>query len=184
MPHTPPTIGKCAPRFRGYGAGLTLLLALFAPGCGRNPPPPVPPLKTANDWFAIPVGARTVQMQLAVYPAEMQRGLMQRRDLGRDQGMLFVYQKPTQMSFWMRNCPLPLDIGFFSADGELKEIYTMLPYDEAGTRSRSEALKFALEMNRGWFQENGMKPGARLDLAAVREALISRGVDEEAYGLR
>jgi hypothetical protein len=137
-----------------------------------------------NDWFAIKVGEETVQMQLAVFPAEMERGLMQRRDLGRDQGMLFIYGTPTQMSFWMRNTPLPLDIGFFSPDGELKEIYTMLPHDETPIRSRSEALTFALEMNLGWFNENGVKPGARLDLAAVREALKARGVELEAFAPR
>ena len=88
------------------------------------------------------------------------------------------------MSFWMRNTPLPLDIGFFSPDGELKEIYTMLPHDETPIRSRSEALTFALEMNLGWFNENGVKPGARLDLAAVREALKARGVELEAFAPR
>jgi hypothetical protein len=91
--------------------------------------------------------------------------------------MLFVYRAPTQMSFWMRNTPLPLDIGFFSPDGELKEIYNMHPYDETTVRSRSEALTFALEMNKGWFHEHGVKPGARLDLAGVREALKARGVE-------
>ncbi len=159
-------------------------LAILAAGCGRTVPEAAVRAKTVNDWFAVAVGGRTVQMQLAVFPAEMEHGLMERRDLGTNQGMLFVYGDPVPMSFWMRNTPLPLDIGFFSADGELKEIYAMLPYDETTIRSRSEALKFALEMNRGWFRESGVKPGARLDLAAVREALKARGVALEAFGFR
>ena len=161
-----------------------LLLALAASGCGRNGTRASTVTKSANDWFAIKVGDQPVQMQLAIFSAEMEHGLMGRRDLGNDQGMLFVYREPTQMSFWMRNTPLPLDIGFFSDRGELKEIYSMLPYDEAPIRSRSNALEFALEMNRGWFHEHGIKPGALLDLAAFREALKARGQAPEDFGLR
>jgi uncharacterized membrane protein (UPF0127 family) len=170
-------------RLRGHAAGLTLAVLLFAAGCGRDAAEPVPRAKTVNDWFAVAVGGQTVQMQLAIFPVEMERGLMQRRDLGKGQGMLFIYGGPTQMSFWMRNTPLPLDIGFFSSDGELREVYTMLPYDETPIRSRSNALKFALEMNQGWFRENRVGFGARLDIAAVREALKARGVASEAFGL-
>jgi hypothetical protein len=136
-----------------------------------------------NDWFAIKVGEETVQMQLAVFPAEMERGLMQRRDLGRDQGMLFIYGTPTQMSFWMRNTPLPLDIGFFSPEGELKEVYALRPYDEATIRSQGTRLQFALEMNQGWFHQNGIRPGATIDLAALRAALIARGATPGDFGL-
>jgi hypothetical protein len=88
------------------------------------------------------------------------------------------------MSFWMHNTPLPLDIGFFSSEGELKEIYPMLPFDEATIRSRDERLQFALEMNQGWFHDNGVRPGARLDLAALREALKARGATPGDFGLR
>jgi uncharacterized protein len=164
--------------------GSALALALLLAGCGRNVPTAAPPAKTVSDWFAIKVGDQTVQMQLAIFPVEMEHGLMGRRGLAVDQGMLFCYRQPTQMSFWMRDTPLPLDIGYFSRAGELKEIYTMLPYDENPIRSRSDALEFALEMNRGWFHDHGVKPGATLNLAALREALKVRGVAPEEFGLR
>lgn len=160
-----------------------LLLALFWSGCRQNAPLPLAS-KTVSDSFAIKVGEQTVQMQLAIFSAEMEHGLMERSYLGSDQGMLFVYREPTQMSFWMRNTQLPLDIGFFSREGELKEIYTMLPYDEKTTGSRSNALQFALEMNQGWFRTHGLKPGMKLDLVALREALKARGVTPEDFGLR
>jgi hypothetical protein len=163
---------------------VALVFCALVSGCGRNAPEIVLHPKTVNDWFPIKVGGQMVQLQLAVFPAEMERGLMQRRDIGKDQGMLFIYRDPTQMSFWMRNTPSALDIGFFTAAGELKEIYTMLPYDETPIRSRSGALKFALEMNQGWYRENGVKPGAGLDLAAVREALKARDIGLEAIGLQ
>jgi uncharacterized protein len=163
---------------------LALALALLVADCARSGPEAAVPPKLASDWFAIKVGERTVQMQLAIYSAEMEHGLMGRRELGRDQGMLFVYVTPVQMRFWMRDTPLPLDIGFFSPEGELKEIYSMLPFDETIILSHDGRLQFALEMNQGWFHDNGVRPGARLDLVALGEALKARGVAPGEFGLR
>lgn len=139
--------------------------------------------KTVADFFPIKVGEKTVRMQLAVHPHEMQRGLMERRDLGRDDGMLFVYEKPQQMSFWMRNTPTALDIGFFGADGVLQEVYPLHPFDERTVASRGAELKFALEVNQGWFRESGVKPGAQLDLKALAAALKARGFAPSRFGL-
>jgi uncharacterized protein len=161
----------------------TVALALQLAGCGRPGVEVAPAPKTVDDWFAIAVGGRTVPMQLAVFPAEMERGLMGRRDLAPDQGMIFVYAEPMRMSFWMRNTPLPLDIGFFSPEGELKEVYPMLPFDETAVRSQDTRLQFALEMNQGWFHQNGVRPGATLDLVALRAALIARGAAPGDFGL-
>jgi uncharacterized membrane protein (UPF0127 family) len=169
---------------RAKALGCVLLLALAVPACVRRAPAPPLVAKTVQDWFPIKVGDQTVQMQLAVFSAEMEHGLMERRELAGDQGMLFVYREPTQMSFWMRNTPLPLDIGFFGSGGELREIYSMLPFDETAIRSRSNALEYALEMNRGWFHDHGVKPGAMLDLKSLREALKARGLAPEDFGLR
>lgn len=162
---------------------LTLLAALLAvTGCARSDAPQTrADVKTVADFFAIKVGGATVRMELAVGMEEMQHGLMGRRDLGPDEGMLFVYEKPQQQSFWMRNTPTPLDIGFFDATGVLAEVYPMYPFDETPVRSRSDALKFALEMNQGWFSAHGIKAGAKLDLKALAAALKERGFDPQPY---
>jgi uncharacterized protein len=139
--------------------------------------------KTVADFFPIKVGNKIVRMQLAVRPAEMQRGLMERRDLARDDGMIFIYEKPQQMGFWMRNTPTPLDIGFFSTSGVLEEIYPLHPFDETTVASRSDHLQFALEMNQGWFRENAVKPGAQLDLKALADALKARGFEPRKFGV-
>lgn len=163
---------------------MTAVVAL-TPGCGRGDSPrETAAVKTVADYFEIRVGEKTVRMQLAVRPREMERGLMERRDLKADDGMLFVYAGTQRMSFWMRNTPTPLDIGFFTADGVLKEVYALHPFDETGVQSRSEALKFALEVNQGWFAKNGVKPGAQLDLKALAQALRARGLEPWEYGLR
>jgi uncharacterized membrane protein (UPF0127 family) len=139
--------------------------------------------KSVADFFPIKVGDKVVRMQLAVRPAEMQRGLMERRDLGPDDGMIFVYDKPQQMSFWMRNTPTALDIGFFRVDGVLEEIYPMYPFDEKTVTSRSDRLHFALETNQGWFAANGVKPGVKIDVKALAAALKARGFDPRKFGL-
>lgn len=139
--------------------------------------------KTAVDFFPIRVGSKVVRMQLAVLQDEMERGLMGRRDLERDEGMLFVYARPQRLSFWMRNTPTPLDIGFFDSSGMLEEIYPMQPFDETPIPSRSTLLLFALEMKQGWYHESGIKPGAQLDLKALAEALKARGFEPQKLGL-
>jgi uncharacterized protein len=160
-----------------------MALLLLATACARPGSTAAPPPKTIADWFPIKVGSQVVEMQLAVRDAEMEHGLMERRQLGADQGMLFVYAAPTAMSFWMRNTPLPLDIGYFDHAGELKEIYPMYPFDETPINSVSDRLQFALEMNQGWYRAHHIVPGARLDLVAVRAALKARGFDPVDYGL-
>jgi len=162
---------------------LSVSVALLAvTGCGRGDAPQAQSApKTVEDYFAIKVGAQTVQMELAVGMGEMQHGLMGRRDLKPDQGMIFVYDKPQRQSFWMRDTPTPLDVGFFDANGVLAEIYPMYPFDETPVKSRSEDLKFALEMNQGWFSAHGVKPGAKLDMTALAAALKARGFDAAPY---
>jgi uncharacterized membrane protein (UPF0127 family) len=159
------------------------LMLACATGCDADKPVASAPTKTVADYFEIRVGGRPVRMQIAVREAEMARGLMDRRDLGRDEGMLFVYDRPQRMGFWMRNTPTPLDIGFFSRQGVLEEIYPMHPFDESSVQSRGTMLSFALEVNQGWFREHGVKPGAQLDLKALAAALEARGFEPRRFGL-
>ena len=163
------------------GTAMTACAKNKGDGAGNTPGATAP--KTVADFFPIKVGDKTVRMQLAVHSAEMQKGLMGRRDLGPDDGMIFVYDKPQQMSFWMRNTPTPLDIGFFNRDGTLEEVYPLHPFDETTVSSRSRQLQYALEMNQGWYHRNGVKPGARLDLKALAAALKARGLDPRKFGL-
>ena len=166
---------------------VVLVTALMlTTGCGRGDATQTQAAapKTVADFFTINVGDKPVKMQLAVRFSEMEHGLMGRTDLKADEGMLFVYAAPQQMSFWMRNTPTALDIGFFAADGELKEIYQMYPYDETPVKSVGEKLKFALEMNKDWFFTNKVKPGAKLDMKALAAALKARGFEPWEYGVK
>lgn len=157
------------------------LLAVFAllTACGGTDAARDAAPKTVDDRFAIRIGDRTVQMQIAALPAELQKGLMFRKEMGEDEGMLFVFMTAQPQGFWMRNTILPLDIGYLDPTGELREIYPMYPHDERPVNSRSRNIQFCLEMNQGWFARSGVKPGARLDLKAVAAALKARGLRPE-----
>jgi len=163
---------------------LILASVALLTACGGAEDKKAVAVKSVDDRFPIKVGERTVQMQLAALAPETQRGLMFRKTMGPDEGMLFVFPEPQQMGFYMRNTTLPLDIGYFDAAGELKEIYPMFPLDERTVASHSHAIQFCLEMNQGWYKQNGVRPGVKLDLKAVAEGLRARGLKPEAAGLR
>lgn len=171
---------------RLFFSALSLLaLAFFlAPSCMREEGAKatieaLPP----THWFELKIEAKSIRVQLVINRKEMARGLMERTELQPDEGMLFVYPRPRQASFWMKNTPLPLDIGFFNPAGVLLEVYRLFPYDETSVPSRSDQVQFALEMNQGWFSRNEVRPGAALDLKSLRQALEARGADPAEYGL-
>jgi uncharacterized membrane protein (UPF0127 family) len=162
---------------------LVCVTLLLVSGCARSQPDHPAALKTVEDYFTFRLGGHPIRLQLAVTQPEMEHGLMERRGLGRDDGMLFVFSKPQQMSFWMHDTPTPLDVGFFDPAGKLEEIYQMQPFDETTTASRSTDLQLALEMNEGWFSDNDVKPDAQLDFTELDAALKARGFDLKMFGL-
>lgn len=141
-------------------------------------------VKPVTEFFPFTVGGKALRIQVVVLDAEMRRGLMGRKDLGADDGMVFVYPAPQQMSFWMKNTPTPLDIGFFKADGTLGEVYPLYPYDETSVLSKGEDYTMALEVNQGWFAKNGLKPGVKADLGQLADALRARGFRPSRYSVR
>lgn len=159
---------------------LAAALAVLLAGCEGGGQPSAaaetaPAPDAADTRYALKIGEKTASLQLAVNLREMQRGLMGRTDLGADDGMVFIYGEPQRMSFWMRNTPTPLDIGFFDARGVLKEVYQLYPYDETPVQSAGSELKYAVEMRQGWYRDNGVRTGARLDLAGLAAAVRRRG---------
>lgn len=129
----------------------------------------------AQTYFPLQLGDKEIRVQLALTDAERGRGLMGRKALDTDHGMLFVFEQPSRQSFWMANTPLPLDIGYFDAAGILREVYPLYPFDRTSVVSRRSDIRYALEMTQGWFAQNGIRPGAALDLEALAQAQRSRG---------
>jgi uncharacterized membrane protein (UPF0127 family) len=109
----------------------------------------------------IQVGPHAVSAEVAQTPEQRALGLMYRFSLPADHGMLFVFEAPQPLGFWMRNTYIPLSIAFIGADGRILNVEDMAPRDESLHPSQGPAL-YALEMRKGWFAEKGLGPGTRV----------------------
>jgi uncharacterized membrane protein (UPF0127 family) len=109
------------------------------------------------------VGGKAVMVEVVATNSDRQLGLMHRRELPKEQGMLFLYPRERWMSFWMKNTLIPLSIAFLKEDGTIAEIHDMEPLNETPVLSGTVA-KYALEMNKGWFAKQGIKPGDKVEI--------------------
>ena len=89
------------------------------------------------------------------------RGLMFRKSLGPNQGMLFVFGEVSTHCMWMKNTFVPLSVAFMDEQGTIVSIHDMQPQTE-DSHCAARPARFALEMNQGWFAQKGVKPGARI----------------------
>jgi uncharacterized membrane protein (UPF0127 family) len=106
-------------------------------------------------------GMHQIDAQVARTPGERATGLMFRREMPQHEGMLFVFEQPTQQCFWMKNTLLPLSAAFVADDGRIVNVEDMKPQTEDPHCSK-EPVRFVLEMNQGWFAKRGLKPGMKL----------------------
>ncbi len=136
---------------------LALLLLAAVSGLATAQQGPQPRLPTTP----LTAGMHVIQAELASTPMQQMIGMMGRRSMGANEGMLFVYDQPDRLCFWMRNTLIPLSIAFLADDGRIVHLADMKPLDETSHCS-TEPVRFALEMNQGWFSKRGMKKGDRL----------------------
>ena len=83
---------------------------------------------------------------------------MNRPSLPENEGMLFLFPQLEKQSFWMKNTLIPLSIAFLEDGGKILQIEDMKPKDESSTLSKYP-VRYALEVNQGWFQRNGIAVG-------------------------
>jgi uncharacterized membrane protein (UPF0127 family) len=137
---------------------LTALVALFVTlattSAGAQQPQQLP-------MVTLTAGMHNVRAQLATSPNQRQIGLMYRRDMPPNEGMLFVFEDASQQCFWMRNTLLPLSIAFVADDGTILNLADMKPLSE-DSHCSSKPVRYALEMNAGWFAKRGIGPGFKL----------------------
>ncbi len=99
-----------------------------------------------------------VAAEVVATPERRATGLMNRFGLQPEHGMVFVFDRPQPLGFWMRNTYVPLSIAFIDASGKIVNIEDMKPLDESTIWSRGLSL-YALEMRQGWFAAKGIGPG-------------------------
>ncbi len=110
----------------------------------------------------VTVGGRTIKVEEAITGPQMAQGLMYRRTMAEDRGMIFIYSQPVSSSFWMKNTHLPLSIAFINSDGIIISIQKMEPDNDQKTYPPPRPFLYALEMNQGWFERNDVRAGDRV----------------------
>ena len=107
---------------------------------------------------------RVVKLSVEIADTNRERtlGLMFRRTLKQNSGMLFQFPYKKIMNFWMKDTYIPLSIAYISQNGIINEIYYMKPLDVSATYPSRKPAKYALEVNRGWFKKNNITPGSRI----------------------
>lgn len=116
----------------------------------------------------IKVGKISIEVEVAESPAQLEQGLMFRKTLESNSGMLFVFESEHELNFWMKNTYVDLSIAYIDKNKKITEIIDMIaiPPDSKiypTTYPSKKKSKYALEMNRGWFEKNKISIGTRLD---------------------
>ena len=106
-------------------------------------------------------GMHLIRAEVAADYATRGRGLMYRKALGQNAGMLFIFDQPAVHCMWMKNTYIPLSVAFLDDQGKIINIADMTPHSEQSHCASRPAL-YALEMTQGWFAQRGVKPGAQL----------------------
>ncbi|NML62121.1 DUF192 domain-containing protein [Massilia sp. RP-1-19] len=132
---------------------VAALLALVACGAGAQAAP-FPTVQLA-------AGMHLIQAEVAQTDPQRQQGLMQREKMANNHGMVFVFDQASPQCMWMKNTLLPLSVAFIDADGKIVNIEDMQP-QTLDSHCSTRPVKYALEMNLGWFKQKNVKPGSAI----------------------
>jgi uncharacterized protein len=120
-----------------------------------------PGLAQEHPVVQLSAGMHLIQAEVVSDNATRARGLMHRKSLAQNAGMLFIFDEHAVHCMWMKNTLIPLSVAFIDDRGTIVNIADMEPQTEA-SHCAAQPVRYALEMNRGWFAARGIKPGSRL----------------------
>lgn len=140
---------------------------------------PQPELSTVK----LLVDGHEVQTEVASTAQEQERGLMFRKSLPANYGMLFIFDKAQPLCFWMHNTLLPLSIAFMNDDGIIISIQDMAPETDIGHCSGKPA-RYALEMPQGWFDAHNVTFGSNAAVSSIGTEIHQRRDDDAFHVLR
>ena len=144
FPHLPMTFSRIC---------LGVLTASITPLAGAQ--------QTTAPYLALNAGIHRIEAEIAADQPTRMQGLMQRKHLPVNHGMLFVFPVADRHCMWMRNTLIPLSVAFLDAEGKILNIENMQPQTEKN-HCASAPARFALEMNSGWFASKGIRAGQRI----------------------
>jgi uncharacterized protein len=141
---------------KAFLAAAALALAtLVPPASAQEPQTNLPRVKLS-------AGMHQIDAQVAQTIEQRMIGLMFRKEMPQHEGMLFVFEQPSQQCFWMKNTLLPLSVAFIADDGTVVNTDEMKP-QTLESHCSDQPVRYVLEMNQGWFAKKGIKPGAKLN---------------------
>lgn len=122
------------------------------------------------------LGATELTAEVADENHERMSGMMYRTQMNENEAMLFVFPFAHQTGFWMKNTTIPLSIAYIDRSSRILEIHNLKPGNTNTVNSRSEKIMYALEVNKGWFKKNGIKPGTVIgtDKGALAKSVQAR----------
>ena len=115
-----------------------------------------PKLPTLKLWL----GSEEITAEVARRTVEVATGMMYRTNVAETEGMLFVFPRPYQATFYMRNTTLTLTAAYIAPDGTILELHDLKPLDETPVAAASDNVQFVLEMAQGWFQRHNVATGS------------------------
>ena len=119
-------------------------------------------LELRGDW-----GQARFSVEVADDPAEREQGLMHRESMSQSAGMVFVYETPRRVSFWMENTLIPLDMLFADETGTVTRIHeNAVPLDRTGIDG-GDQIQFVLEINGGLASRLGIEVGSQMRHPAI-----------------
>jgi uncharacterized membrane protein (UPF0127 family) len=134
-----------------------LVVALYAAAPAHGQPSPQPTLPTVK----LTAGIHLITAEVADTEPTRVRGLMFRESLAPNHGMLFVFDEKAIHCMWMRNTLIPLSVAFIDDAGAIVNVADMAPRTET-SHCAQRPVRFALEMERGWFAKRGLGAGSRI----------------------
>jgi uncharacterized membrane protein (UPF0127 family) len=163
-------------RLRVLGLCIAVTLATGAcilAGCNKSAgSPPASPAAAGTMLHSLPTEAQpklpTVKLYVAseqmdaemcVTPRQTETGMMFRKSMGTNDGMLFNLEYPQQASFWMKNCDVPLSVAYINSEGVIEEIHPLQVQDTNSVISTATDIRFALETPQGWFEQHHVTTG-------------------------
>lgn len=135
-------------------SAAALALPVFAAAQPSEPNPTLP-------HIFLQAGIHRIKAEVASSPDERARGLMLRKSLQANSGMIFLFENTALHCFWMKNTLIPLTIAFLDDDGTIVTLTDMRPHDET-SNCPAKPVRHALEMEQGWFKAKGIKAGDRI----------------------
>ena len=148
------------------GLSVLALLSLSLTGNAQDRPQKLPTTQ-------LTAGMHLIRAEIADEEGERQIGLMHRPSMPANEGMVFVFERPEVQCFWMRNTLIPLSIAFLDDEGRIVNIEEMKPLSDDSHCSK-KPVRFVLEMNKGWFDKRGLKPGSVLGGTVFKRQAAAR----------